>query len=299
MKNGFPFPQPISQFMSLNNHGVRRLTRITVDGIFVLFAIAVLSACGGSAGSESNSENSANTSSKAEVNKSPYSIETVKYNASEKDCSGKECTTIEVVIPQLEGPNKEVTAKINQVVEDQFRELVKSRLPEPVNASWDVMTEKFIEGYELFLMEFPDSEQDWYLHVDGSESQIRDGNFILHISDDEYMGGAHPNAYVILQSFDLATGNRIDVLDRLDRKKLETVAERYFRQVRGLSPQAPLDDEGYMFPGGRFVLPENIALLGDTVWLIYNPYEVAAYSEGATELRIPLSEVEYGGEDLP
>lgn len=276
-------------------------TRSTVRT--VMYALCVVSmpilfaGCGNSE-SSSDQEDVATDTTKAP--ESEYTLTMERHEDRIEDCDKVECTHIEVTIPRLEGPDDEVITRINNAVDAKFRELVKSRLPEPIgNASWDLMTQKFIEGYELFLMEFPDFEQSWYLMVDGSGSQVRNDVFVLHISDDEYMGGAHPNGYEMFQSFDLETGHRIDVTERLNTERLRTVAEREFREVRGLAPDASLNDQGLMFPDGEFVLPENIAILGDTVWMIYNPYEVAAYSEGSTELHIPLDEVMSGAEDLP
>ena len=256
-------------------------------------------ACGSSGDTSTHNGDAAQESKTADL--PGYAVETVTYAAEESECEGRDCTNIEVVIPRLKSESGDtgIADKINRQVEEQFREMVKARLPEPMNAPWEVMTEKFIEGFELFLMEFPDSEQSWFLHLNGSKSQIRSGRYIVHIDDHEYMGGAHPNAYVMLKTYDLGTGNAVDVLDELNVEKLEAVAERHFRHARGLDPDSPLDDEGFLFPEGRFVLAENIALIGDTVWMIYNPYEVAAYSEGATELRIALDEIAEEGETLP
>src|SRR5690554_118233 len=248
-----------------------------------------LASCGGNPSTDEESLSDAETADRVENTR--FTIETVSYSATEEDCALEDCTNIKVEIPQLRGEDDAVAEKINTAGEEQLRGMVKARLPEPMNAPWDVMMDSFMQGFEMFKLEFPHSTQKWFLHIHGKESQISGERFILHITDEEYMGGAHPNSYVILKTYDLNTGNEVDVLREFDLPTLERVAEEYFRRERGLEADAPLNDRGLMFPDSRFIVAENLAVVGDTLLMIYNPYEVAAYSEGFTFLNIPLSEL--------
>ena len=68
------------------------------------------------------------------------------------------------------------------------------------------------------------------------------------------------------------------------------MAESAFREKHKLTPDTSLNDGGFLFPDGDFILPENMAVNEQGILLIYNPYEVAAYALGRTVLLLPFPE---------
>ena len=109
------------------------------------------------------------------------------------------------------------------------------------------------------------------------------------VSHDEYLGGAHGAVFTQLQSFDLSTGNMINVTQKYDADKLLSLAETKFREIHKLDSEADLNDAGFMFEDGKFTLPENMGLTKEGVLMIYNSYEVASYAQGETRFTIPYS----------
>lgn len=218
-----------------------------------------------------------------------FEMEIEVFSDKEKDCS-EECSYIELKIPVLKNGDTDVRSRINEYVDSYVRETVKTRLPEPIgNASFEMMCASFLEGYELFKLEFPDSPQSWFLELNGDSSILADDYFTAHLMSYEYMGGAHPNSYTHLKSFDLKTGNPIDIEKKYGRDKLLSLAEAKFREAHSLSEADGLNDAGFLFENGVFHLPENIGLTADGVLLIYNAYEVASYAQGATVITIPYA----------
>jgi Protein of unknown function (DUF3298)/Deacetylase PdaC len=105
-----------------------------------------------------------------------------------------------------------------------------------------------------------------------------------------YTGGAHPNTYVWLRSFDRASGQPIELIEMVkDTARLLPVVERAFRQKMKLGPKQDLENAGYFLKNGRFFLPENIALGRTGLICYYNPYEIAAYALGPIEVIVPYS----------
>jgi len=234
-----------------------------------------------------------NTTEKTSHKAVTYELNFQEYSDKEADCEGEECTEVKIVLPQLRGGDSLIAAEVNKKIEDQYRQLIKSRLPEPRSTgSWESLAASFIEGFELFKMEFPDDPTSWYLYLDGRESVlVGDTIFTAIIDDSEFMGGAHGNTATLMQSYSLMDGMRIDFVDRYGTK-LKEVAEQKFRTHHGISEVEPLNDAGFIFPEEGFILPENIGYTSKGLMLIYNPYEVAPYSTGATVLTIPLSELD-------
>lgn len=260
---------------------------------FVLALTTFLFSCGSTNKPDSGTEST--DGSELIENAAPVLMEIKKYEDSEEGCKIEDCTYIKLQVPVLSGGNEAAIEKINSYIDGQFHEAVKSRLAEPLgNAPLETMCASFIEGYELFMMEFPDSEQKWYLEMEGLESLVAEDYFTLMLNQSEYLGGAHSAAFTQLNTFDISSGNMIDVVDRYGRGKLTKIAETYFREKNKLTSDQDLNDAGFMFENGKFVLPENIGLTPEGILMVYNSYEVASYAQGETRFVIPYSELTEG-----
>ena len=269
----------------MKNHFLKITVAFTITTLFL--------SCGNTSKPGSGVENS--DTSEAVENLAPVLMEIKKYADREADCKSENCTYIELQVPVLSGGNEIAIEKINGYINGQYHEAVKSRLAEPLgNAPLEAMCASFIEGYELFVLEFPDSNQKWYFEMDGSKSVVEDDYFTLILEQNEYLGGAHPAAFTQLNSFDISNGNMIDVVERFGKKKLTEIAERYFREINNLTSDQNLNDAGFMFENGKFVLPENMALIAEGILMVYNSYEVASYAQGETRFVISYSELDGG-----
>jgi len=261
-----------------------------MKNILPFILVLVLVACG------NETENTTEKNSHKAVT---YELYFQEYSDKEANCKGEECTEVKIVLPQLQGGDSLIASVINKKIEDRYRQLIKSRLPEPRSTgSWESLAAGFIEGFELFKMEFPDDPTSWYLYLDGEESVlVGDTIFTAIVNDSEFMGGAHGNTATLVESYHLENGFRIDFVERYG-DKLKELAEEKFRAHHGISAVEPLNDAGFIFPEEGFILPDNIGYTSKGLVLIYNPYEVAPYSTGATVLTIPLSELEEKKESI-
>lgn len=253
-----------------------------------IFLVVFLFSCSGNSNTEEGSN--AATADSTMISASAVTLEIKKYADREKDCKGDECTYVKLQVPVLKGEKGAALDKINSYIKGQYHEALKSRLAEPQgNMPLDAMCASFIQSYDLFLAEFPDSDQKWYLEIDGTESIVGDDYFTMVINQDEYLGGAHPAVFTQLKSFDLSTGDIIDIADKFGKEKLLASAERRFRAINELDSKANLNDAGFMFEDGNFTLPENMGLTSEGVLVVYNSYEVASYAQGETRFTIPYS----------
>lgn len=233
-----------------------------------------------------------NAGQQAEEAAAPWSVSYEKVEVRSGDCDSVRCTYARFDIPSLEGGKEAARARINADMGTLVRKMVSSQLPEPPESDdLERIAASFVEGHELFELEF-DEAMPWYLEVSGRRSTFTADYFVLHLQLSEYMGGAHPNTYIALQTYRLSDGAALAVTDVVDEDRLLRRAEAAFREKHALSQDAKLDDEGFFFEDGRFALPQNMALLDEGILLIYNPYEVAAYSMGITEIILPYEEAE-------
>ena len=256
---------------------------------FAFLAISSLMiSCGGSGSEESVAE-------KLEA----WELDFNSLRKSEANCTGDTCTYIELSIPVLEGGSVDARSRINDYIDATFREALKSRLPEPNStAPFPELAESFLEGYKLFNMEFPESDAAWFLELKGDSSMLTEEYFTAIISDIDFMGGAHPNAYTTIQSFDLEDGRAIDILSRYDSTRIYRLAEEEFRSIHQIPDSLGLNEAGMMFEADKFALPENLGLTPAGILLYYNSYEVASYATGPTEIVLSYDKLKPENKDL-
>lgn len=123
----------------------------------------------------------------------------------------------------------------------------------------------------------------------------RDDNTVVYLVHlDFYEGGAHGIQQLLAMNFDAETGQPL-MLESvfvsgyeqpLSQKLLEKLMD-----IADVSTEKELTDKGYlysmdMFPSQNFILGE------DGITFIYNPYEIAPYAMGKTEITLSYGEIE-------
>ena len=132
-------------------------------------------------------------------------------------------------------------------------------------------------------------EIELVIYIDNDRS-----NFVtVSLAEWKYTGGAHGNFFTGYHHLDVPTGRKLGLKDFfVDINALNKVAEPYFRKEAGLESDDNLADAGYWFEDNAFMVPDNFTFNGQEVVFLYNIYEIGPYSAGATELSIPLKEIE-------
>jgi len=164
----------------------------------------------------------------------------------------------------------------------------------PPYATFQALADSFIGDYRSLQRAFPDYRTPWYLERRATALHDTAGYVSIAFSEDTYAGGAHPNTLTTYITLDLTTGQPV-TLDELltadGRDTLTAIAERVFRQRRGLAPGVPLDSAGFWFENSTFRLNDNFALGTDGLLFTFNPYEIAPYALGPTEIVLPYGEL--------
>ncbi|MEJ2104190.1 MAG: DUF3298 and DUF4163 domain-containing protein [Ignavibacteriaceae bacterium] len=232
------------------------------------------------------------TKSKSSLNKK-LSYEIVKYHKMSSGCDSvknENCAEIKIEFPQIKFPeNKVVEEKINQSITTLFSQDI---LGGTESQNFDSLMNGFIQDYESFKKEFPDSPQSWSIERTG-EVKLNKGNiFSIDYTEYAYTGGAHPNTFVSFKNFNLNNGEEI-TLDELiapdKQEKLTAIAESEFRKLKQLKPEDDLGKAGYWFEDNKFSLNDNFLITNSALVFYYNNYEITAYAFGPTELTIPYS----------
>jgi len=192
-------------------------------------------------------------------------------------------------------PSKSVKAgEINSTIDDYVASLMVNYSEDSLNqANINYLLDEFLISYEEFHNEFPEAPQEWEIN---SVGKIRIyGNYISQRFDSYYnTGGAHPNSATTFLNFNFLTGKEIDLINLIKENKfgeLSSLCEKKFREARELSPQESLTEAGFWFEDDKFFLTDNFGFTSNSLIFYYNPYEIAPYVMGPTEIEVNFNEI--------
>ncbi len=219
----------------------------------------------------------------------------VKYEKQSEGCDSlreDNCAKIKIEFPQITSlENKLVKEKINKSISDLFSQNV---LGGTKSDDLETMMNAFIEEYEAFTMEFPDSYQAWFIERTGEVKMNKDNIFSIDFLDYSFTGGAHPNTFVAFKNYNVSNGEEIKLDEIITANKLDeltSIAEAEFRKLKELTSEADLGQAGFWFENNKFYLNENFLIRDSSLVFYYNNYEITAYAFGPTELEIPYSKI--------
>lgn len=106
-----------------------------------------------------------------------------------------------------------------------------------------------------------------------------------------YLGGAHGFDERYLLTFRASDGVRLKLTDLVEAKSLSllsTIAEAEVRRARAVPAGQSLQDAGFSIaPNTPLSIPNNFGVTEAGLLVRYNPYEIAPYSLGPTEITLP------------
>lgn len=193
----------------------------------------------------------------------------------------------------------EIIKASNQLVKDSITSYIKTTFLANFTGNekaktLDEMTDNLFGNFKRFVEKFRDSRQSW--EIEGTASIIYNKNSIVSIQTDinSYLGGVHPNELVLYANFNSVNGKRINLFDLFKDEnisELNSISEKIFRKDKKLGPEANLEEAGFWFKDNKFILNENFGIKDDGLVFYFNPYEIAPYSMGSTEIFIPYDEI--------
>lgn len=200
------------------------------------------------------------------------------------------CPAVSIAIPKALGQAK-IAKTINNALEEELISLLSFDDEVDVN-SMENAIKSFKSGY-LELQELYDDEPTgWEAKIKG-EISYEDANFITVILDCYlFTGGAHGYSSQRFLNFDKKKGIELENEELFkNAEDFRVFAEEMFRQKENIPKDKPINYTGFMFEQDAFYLPENMGFTNEGLKLLYNPYEVSSYADGAIELILPLTDV--------
>ncbi|PWL30642.1 DUF3298 and DUF4163 domain-containing protein [Roseivirga spongicola] len=207
------------------------------------------------------------------------------------DTTSRKCLIINIEYPKITGiVSQQVMEKLNENIQN---DILSSTFLSDKPTTFDELKNELETDYNTIIKDFPEYANAWNLEVN-SDILYQDSLFIsLASTVYSYTGGAHPNSGQMYRSYDLRTGEAIGLADILREgyeEELNQVAEIEFRMTKEIPPTESLEERGYWFENDRFELTENFAIINKSLIFYFNPYEIAPYAMGPTELELKLTD---------
>ena len=227
----------------------------------------------------------------------PLSVKILEFKATAGDCINPEvpCYEMHLQYPRVEGGSEAIRSKINANLNDTVLQTFAGFAPEemgPFNTLHDVAFA--IETvFNDFISEFEDHSQQWFITMTSETLFNHPSLLSLSLQVESYAGGAHGNHWTEMLSFDPATGSVISWQEVItDPVAFLNLSEMAFRKTRDIPASANLEEAGFFFLDGQFVLPENIGFTEEGILFVFNPYEAGPYVLGSTVYTIPWEDIQ-------
>ncbi len=199
------------------------------------------------------------------------------------------CPEITINLPHALNDTGVATA-INRSLQEEVIALLSFSDNEDITNVEQAMA-SFTDSYKELKTKFPD-EIGWESKING-EVIYEDANLVtIEVNSYTFTGGAHGYGSTSYLNFDKAKGTELENWELFDDLQgFEKFAETKFRIQEKIPQDSNINATGFMFEGDSFHLSNNVGYTKDGVQLIYNPYEVASYTDGPIILTLPYSEV--------
>jgi hypothetical protein len=206
--------------------------------------------------------------------------------------SGSPCAEVLIRWPALPESDDPAITRARAWLAGQ---LARDALTDEDAGSPETASRRFLTAFDRELAASPGLAQDWFLQRRAQLLHEDDRVISLVVEESLYTGGAHPLSSRRLASFKRADGERLTLEGVLRPEASELFGDllvRALRRARELPPGTALADAGFFLEDGRLPPTDNFAVTAEGWLLHYDPYEIAPYAMGPTELRLGFREIE-------
>ncbi|BDR70234.1 hypothetical protein K144313037_16460 [Clostridium tetani] len=194
------------------------------------------------------------------------------YNISSKKIEFKnDIIDVDMTIPLINGlKDKEIETKINKIIENRAMDFKK----DIENMAKEAKKENALTNSYQAILKF--------------KTSFNKNNILsLTMCFYEYTGGAHGLGYNESLNVDLNTGEEIYLKDLFHNKKdYKNIINDFIRNDMTKNPNKYYENASSDFYG---IIQDQPYYIEDSNLVVYfNPYEIAPYSEGIKEFKIPL-----------
>lgn len=184
---------------------------------------------------------------------------------------------------------------VNEIIQNKLLNMSELTVQQAVDSFANTYTSSYVRNFlPLYNQDRADTaKRSWYEYHYVITSQTQPGGFGTTSYDaiiDYYEGGAHGVNQRMTMNFENKTGRLLELEDIFVpgfESQLNPILQKALLEKVGVRNLRELKDKGYLFSMKMFP-SKNFLLSDETISFIYNPYEIATYDKGETEINIAL-----------
>jgi len=219
---------------------------------------------------------------------SPMKSEQIQF--SKRHCADEakgQCAEFNVAYSVFSGGDTAIATALNQSVQNYLRSAVGGNAQSPFTQALDSAGLQFVQSYLDALVENPDWEMGYSTEIKDSVLFLNAKVATIQTDGYSYTGGAHPNPFGLLVSYDLTKGAKPLIINDFiaDTNAVRPALERAYKLSKGLKETDPLGE--VVYPEiTQLPMPANVGVSAQGIHFFYNAYEVGPYAVGASELLL-------------
>lgn len=196
------------------------------------------------------------------------------------------------------GSKNQVAKSINESVTDRLFFMRDLTMQQAADSFANQYTRDYVRNCLPLYRDDSDDPQKsaWYEYRYSitTETKHERSNTLTYLATiDYYEGGAHGINQLIIMNFNTTDGQQLTLSDLFIpgyEQQLNELLLNALMEKTGTTTMEQLHEKGYLFAMNIFP-PENFILGKDDITFVYNPYEIAPYAMGKTELTLSNSEL--------
>lgn len=227
-------------------------------------------------------------------------FERIKVEREAALAAGNDAPSCKVLleVDYAKGDNAETDKAVNEALQQHLFDMQGLTMQQAA----DSFATQYVRDYKgtltaLYEQDKNDtSKKAWYEYhytIDTKTQGGRDGvvNYLINLDYQE--GGAHGIKQLLVLNFDEQSGKLLTLSDVFVPGYETRLKELLLEKLMDLADAKTLDElkaKDYLYSMDMFS-SENFVLNDDEITFIYNPYEIAPYEKGMTEISVTYSEV--------
>ena len=220
----------------------------------------------------------------------PVKVKMQHYKA-KKCVNPNSCVELSLSWPLLSGGNAQALSAINDSIRKVVYAAAEADPALPLPRALDTATDSALAMLKEQVAGMDGYDMGYFYELE-SKVLLNNGRFLsVSMSNFSFAGGAHPNTYARMATYDLKTGRTIPLTEMIsDTLALRDLLEKEFIKEKS-EPGQPAPALTDILFDEHLAMPENYAVVREGVYFMYNPYEVAAYVFGPTHITLTWAQL--------